>query len=93
MTSQHEYKEAERRGTVYLRLTGERRAEVQVVSAFAVLPNERDVIGVAADEVDDGVAFELVLVAALAIRVVKIETIVLKNEVGIGKTSVPVARS
>ena len=66
---------------------------MQVVSAFAVLPNKRDVIGVAADEVDDGVAFELVLVAALAIRVVEIETIVLKDEVGIGKTSIPVARS
>ena len=66
---------------------------MQVVSAFAVLPNKRDVIGVAADEVDDGVAFELVLVTALTVRVVEVETIVLKNEVGIGKTSVPVARS
>ena len=74
-------------------LTGERRAEVQVVSAFAVLPNKRDVIGVAADEVNDSVAFELVLVTALTVRVVEIETIVLKDEVGIGKTSVPVARS
>ena len=66
---------------------------MQVVSAFAVLPNKRDVIGVAADEVDDGVAFELVLVTALTVRVVKIETIVLKDEVGIGKTSIPVSRS
>ena len=66
---------------------------MQMVSAFSVLPNKRDVIGVAADEVDDGVAFELVLVAALAIRVVEIETIVLKDEVGIGKTSIPVSRS
>ena len=64
-----------------------------MVSAFAVLVNERDVIGITANEVDDGVALELVLVTALAIRIVQVETIVLKNEVGIGKTSVPAARS